>query len=90
MYLKKKKNVLNSFQKLIKSLCAQNITCDFVIWCLIALLDKVDEDAVQYEDFAGTVSGWLDQICVHSGIGQHEQAVKFFKSTHIGRSFKHA
>ncbi|CAG9536021.1 unnamed protein product [Cercopithifilaria johnstoni] len=70
-------------QKLIKSLCAQNVTCDFVIWCLIALLDKVDEDAIQYEDFAGTVSGWLDQICVHSGIGQHEQAVKFFKSTHI-------
>ncbi|MCP9265605.1 E3 ubiquitin-protein ligase huwe1 [Dirofilaria immitis] len=70
-------------QKLIKSLCAQNVTCDFIIWCLIALLDKVDEDAVQYEDFAGTVSGWLDQICVHSGIGQHEQAVKFFKSTHI-------
>uniref|UniRef100_A0A915PL16 HECT-type E3 ubiquitin transferase n=1 Tax=Setaria digitata TaxID=48799 RepID=A0A915PL16_9BILA len=70
-------------QKLIKSICAQNVTCDFVIWCLIALLDKVDEDAVQYEDFAGTVSGWLDQICVHSGIGQHEQAVKFFKSTHI-------
>ncbi|KAL3982881.1 HECT-domain (ubiquitin-transferase) family protein [Acanthocheilonema viteae] len=69
-------------QKLIKSLCAQNVTCDFVIWCLIALLDKVDEDAVQYEDFTGTVSGWLDQICVHSGIGQHEQAVKFFKSTH--------
>ncbi|VDK63407.1 unnamed protein product, partial [Onchocerca ochengi] len=70
-------------QKLIKSLCVQSVTCDFVIWCLIALLDKVDEDAVQYEDFAGTVSGWLDQICVHSGIGQHEQAVKFFKSTHI-------
>uniref|UniRef100_A0A1I8EIK7 HECT-type E3 ubiquitin transferase n=1 Tax=Wuchereria bancrofti TaxID=6293 RepID=A0A1I8EIK7_WUCBA len=70
-------------QKLIKSLCAQNVTCDFVIWCLIALLDKVDEDAVQYEDFGGTVSGWLDQICVYSGIGQHEQAIKFFKSTHI-------
>lgn len=70
-------------QKLIKSLCAQNVTCDFVIWCLIALLDKVDEDDLQYEDFSGTASGWLDQICVHSGIGQHEQAVKFFKSTHI-------
>ncbi|VDK86830.1 unnamed protein product, partial [Litomosoides sigmodontis] len=69
-------------QKLIKSLCAQSVTCDFVIWCLIALLDKVDEDVVHYEDFAGTVSGWLDQICVHSGIGQHEQAVRFFKNTH--------
>ncbi|VDN03027.1 unnamed protein product [Thelazia callipaeda] len=76
---------LNSqrLQKLIKNICAHNITCDFVIWCLIAMLDKVDEDPIKYENVAGTVSGWLDQICVQSGVGHHEQAVKFFKSTNI-------
>ncbi|VDN18653.1 unnamed protein product [Gongylonema pulchrum] len=68
-------------QRLIKGLCAHAVTCDFVIWCLLALLNEIDEENIAYDDSGSTVSGWLDSICVQSGIGQHERAVKFFKDS---------
>lgn len=62
----------------------QSATCDFVVWCLVAVLDKVTSDSSRYEEFAGSSTGWIDHICVPSALGQHERAIKFFKNYHSG------
>ncbi|KHN78476.1 hypothetical protein Tcan_10525 [Toxocara canis] len=69
-------------QKVLRSVCAQSATCDFVVWCLVAVLDKVTSDSSRYEDLAGSTTGWIDNICVPSALGQHERAIKFFKNSH--------
>uniref|UniRef100_A0A914R8N0 Uncharacterized protein n=1 Tax=Parascaris equorum TaxID=6256 RepID=A0A914R8N0_PAREQ len=69
-------------QKVLRSVCVQSATCDFVVWCLVAVLDKITTDSSRYEDFAGSSTGWIDHICVPSALGQHERAIKFFKNYH--------
>uniref|UniRef100_F1KPI8 HECT-type E3 ubiquitin transferase n=2 Tax=Ascaris suum TaxID=6253 RepID=F1KPI8_ASCSU len=69
-------------QKVLRSVCVQSATCDFVVWCLVAVLDKVTSDSSRYEEFAGSSTGWIDHICVPSALGQHERAIKFFKNYH--------
>ncbi|VDK25339.1 unnamed protein product [Anisakis simplex] len=71
-------------QKVIRSICAEHATCDFVVWCLVALLDKITANSSRYEDFAGCTTGWIDHICVSSSFAQNERAVKFLKNSNNG------
>ncbi|RCN38156.1 sodium pump decarboxylase, gamma subunit [Ancylostoma caninum] len=65
-------------QKVIRLACSHANTCDFVIWCLLALLEKAHDGAVDEEELVSVCPSWLDSITV-SGVGHNERALKIGK-----------
>ncbi|KIH57738.1 sodium pump decarboxylase, gamma subunit [Ancylostoma duodenale] len=65
-------------QKVIRLACSHANTCDFVIWCLLALLEKAHDGAVDEEELVSVCPTWLDSITV-SGVGHNERALKIGK-----------
>ncbi|EYC43749.1 hypothetical protein Y032_0481g2245 [Ancylostoma ceylanicum] len=65
-------------QKVIRLACSHANTCDFVIWCLLALLEKAHDGAIDEEELVSVCPSWLDSITV-SGVGHNERALKIGK-----------
>ncbi|KAK6751843.1 hypothetical protein RB195_003334 [Necator americanus] len=65
-------------QKVIRLACSHANTCDFVIWCLLALLEKAHDGTVDEEELVSVCPSWLDSITV-SGVGHNERALKIGK-----------
>ncbi|KHJ99297.1 hypothetical protein OESDEN_00722 [Oesophagostomum dentatum] len=65
-------------QKVIRLACSHANSCDFVIWCLLALLEKAHDGAVDDEELVSVCPAWLDSITV-SGVGHNERALKIGK-----------
>ncbi|KJH52273.1 HECT-domain protein [Dictyocaulus viviparus] len=66
-------------QKVIRLACSHANTCDFVIWCLLALLEKAHDSTVDDEEMVSVCPPWLDSITV-SGVGHNERALKIGKN----------
>lgn len=66
-------------QKVIRLACSHANTCDFVIWCLLALLEKAHDGATDDEELISVCPSWLDSITV-SGVGHNERALKIGKN----------
>ncbi|XGW27129.1 hypothetical protein V3C99_007605 [Haemonchus contortus] len=66
-------------QKVIRLACSHANTCDFVIWCLLALLEKAHDSAPDHEELVSVCPSWLDSITV-SGVGHNERALKIAKN----------
>lgn len=62
-------------QKVLRSACVNQTTCDFIVWCLLALLDKASDPNSDDEDILSNVPAWLDSISV-SGVGNNEKAIR--------------
>lgn len=62
-------------QKVLRSACVNQTTCDFIIWCLLALLDKASDASLDDEEILSNVPAWLDSIAV-SGVGHNEKAIR--------------
>ncbi|CDH93242.1 HECT-type E3 ubiquitin transferase [Caenorhabditis elegans] len=62
-------------QKVLRSACVNQTTCDFIVWCLLALLDKASEANTDDEEILSNVPAWLDSIAV-SGVGHNERAIR--------------
>uniref|UniRef100_A0A0N5AR03 HECT-type E3 ubiquitin transferase n=1 Tax=Syphacia muris TaxID=451379 RepID=A0A0N5AR03_9BILA len=67
-------------QRLIKNICSQSATCDFVVWCFMALIEKLNNSTSSYEDLMGTATGWIHQIYSWSALGENERAIKFVRN----------
>ncbi|VDM57399.1 unnamed protein product [Angiostrongylus costaricensis] len=66
-------------QKVIRLACSHANTCDFVIWCLLALLEKAHDGAIDEEELISVCPSWLDSVTV-SGVGHNERALKIGKN----------
>ncbi|WKY07279.1 hypothetical protein Q1695_007038 [Nippostrongylus brasiliensis] len=66
-------------QKVIRLACSHANTCDFVIWCLLALLEKAHDSVIDDEELVSVCPSWLDSITV-SGVGHNERALKIGKN----------
>lgn len=64
-------------QKVIRSVCSHAGSCDFVIWCLLSMLNKAT-DGDNDDDIVCGPSSWIDSISV-SGGGNIERALKIGK-----------
>lgn len=62
-------------QKVLRSACVNQTTCDFIVWCLLALLDKASDANSDDEEIISNVPAWLDSIAV-SGVGNNEKAIR--------------
>ncbi|PIC34687.1 hypothetical protein B9Z55_014266 [Caenorhabditis nigoni] len=62
-------------QKVLRSACVNQTTCDFIVWCLLALLDKASDSNMDDEEMISNVPAWLDSIAV-SGVGHNEKAIR--------------
>uniref|UniRef100_A0A8R1DL01 HECT-type E3 ubiquitin transferase n=2 Tax=Caenorhabditis japonica TaxID=281687 RepID=A0A8R1DL01_CAEJA len=62
-------------QKVLRSACVNQATCDFIIWCLLALLDKASDANSDDEEINSIVPAYLDSIAV-SGVGHNERALR--------------
>ncbi|CAI4227768.1 unnamed protein product [Auanema sp. JU1783] len=65
-------------QKVIRMVCSHVASCDFVIWCLQAILDKASDAITDDEEFTSVCPSWLESITV-PGIGHNERSVKISK-----------
>ncbi|KAJ1356705.1 hypothetical protein KIN20_014444 [Parelaphostrongylus tenuis] len=66
-------------QKVIRLACSHANTCDFVIWCLLALLEKAHDGVADEEELISVCPSWLDSVTV-SGVGHNERALKIGKN----------
>lgn len=62
-------------QKVLRSACVNQTTCDFIVWCLLALLDKASDSNSDDEEIVSIVPAWLDSISV-PGVGNNEKAIR--------------
>lgn len=62
-------------QKVLRSACVNQTTCDFIVWCLLALLDKASDASLDDEEILSNLPAWLDSIAV-SGVGHNEKAIR--------------
>lgn len=62
-------------QKVLRSACVNQTTCDFIVWCLLALLDKASDPNLDDEEILSIVPAWIDSIAV-SGVGHNERAIR--------------
>uniref|UniRef100_A0A1I7TFV2 HECT-type E3 ubiquitin transferase n=3 Tax=Caenorhabditis tropicalis TaxID=1561998 RepID=A0A1I7TFV2_9PELO len=62
-------------QKVLRSACVNQTTCDFIVWCLLAMLDKASDPSSDDEEMLSVIPPWLDSISV-SGVGNNEKAIR--------------
>ncbi|KAI1715517.1 HECT-domain (ubiquitin-transferase) domain-containing protein [Ditylenchus destructor] len=74
-FLDHEKFSLQRLQKLLKPLCLHSGTCDYIIWCLLSILDSLNNDMGEDET---TVSneGWIDGFQIQSALNQPEKALR--------------
>lgn len=75
-------SLLLMFLQVLRGICSHAVSCDFVIWCLLSLLDKANESK-EDDDVMSAGPTWLDSVTV-SGIGHNEKVLKIGKNAETG------